>query len=81
MPDSGNNKASGGISAGRLTQARRYSRGFTAQGNETFLGGPWDSHKIPFVFATNGRPYLRQLAEKSGIWFQDLRSNTNHPAL
>jgi type I restriction enzyme, R subunit len=64
--------------AGRLPQARRYSRGFTAQGNEVFLGGPWDKHKIPFVFATNGRPFLRQLQEKSGIWFQDLRLNTNH---
>lgn len=46
--------------AGRLPQARRYSRGFAAQGNETFPGGPWDEHKIPFVFATNGRPFLRQ---------------------
>ena len=65
--------------AGRLPQARRYSRGFAAQGNETFSAGPWDKHKIPFVFATNGRPFLRQLQEKSGIWFQDLRLNTNHP--
>jgi type I restriction enzyme R subunit len=65
--------------AGRLPQARRYSRGFAAQGNELFLGGPWDKHKIPFVFATNGRPFLRQLQEKSGIWFQDQRLSTNHP--
>ena len=65
--------------AGRLPQARRYSRGFAAQGNEVFPGGPWDKHKIPFIFATNGRPFLRQLQEKSGIWFQDLRLNTNHP--
>jgi type I restriction enzyme, R subunit len=65
--------------AGRLPQARRYSRGFAAQGDEVFLGGPWDNHKLPFVFATNGRPFLRQLKEKSGIWFQDLRLNTNHP--
>ena len=64
--------------AGRLSQARRYSRGFATQGNEFFLGGPWDNQKIPFVFATNGRPFLRQLQEKSGIWFQDLRLNTNH---
>lgn len=65
--------------AGRLPQACRYSRGFAAQGNESCPGGPWDKHKIPFVFATNGRPFLRQLQEKSGIWFQDLRLSTNHP--
>jgi type I restriction enzyme R subunit len=64
--------------AGRLPQSRRYSRGFTSHGVATFLGGPWNDHKIPFVFATNGRPFLRQLHEKSGIWFQDLRLNTNH---
>jgi type I restriction enzyme, R subunit len=29
------------------------------------------------VFATNGRPYLRQLATKSGIWFCDLRRPEN----
>src|SRR5690242_3051406 len=37
---------------GRLPQSRRYSRGFAAQGNEVFLGGPWDGHKIPFIYAT-----------------------------
>jgi type I restriction enzyme R subunit len=65
--------------AGRLPQAQRYSRGFASQGSEVFLGGPWNKHKIPFVFATNGRPFLRQLKEKSGIWFQDLRLSVNHP--
>ena len=50
-----------------------------AQGGEKFQGGPWRGFKIPFVFATNGRPYLAQMQEKSGIWFQDLRQSTNHP--
>jgi type I restriction enzyme R subunit len=30
------------------------------------------------VFATNGRPYLRQLETESGIWFRDVRKATNH---
>jgi type I restriction enzyme R subunit len=34
---------------------------------------------VPFLFATNGRPFLRQIAEKSGIWFLDARQDTNHP--
>jgi type I site-specific restriction endonuclease len=33
---------------------------------------------VPLLFATNGRPFLRQLAEKSGIWFLDARRDTNH---
>ena len=31
------------------------------------------AYKAPFLFSTNGRPYLRQLETKSGIWFLDGR--------
>lgn len=31
-------------------------------------------YKAPFIYSTNGRPYLKQLAEKSGIWFWDART-------
>ena len=64
---------------GRLPQAHRYSRGYTPCGDEQMAGGPWREFKIPFAFATNGRPFLKQLQEKSGIWFHDLRHKTNHP--
>lgn len=39
----------------------------------------WRGFKVPFVFATNGRPYNRQLETKSGIWFLDLRRADNAP--
>lgn len=39
--------------------------------------GNWGDYKVPFVFATNGRKYLKQLDTKSGIWFLDLRQNFN----
>ena len=34
--------------------------------------------EVPFVFATNGRGYLKQLETASGIWFRDRRKSTNH---
>lgn len=34
---------------------------------------------VPFIFAANGRPYIEQWKEKSGIWFQDLREAINPP--
>lgn len=34
---------------------------------------------VPFLYATNGRPYLRQLESESGVWFLDVRNPTNHP--
>jgi type I restriction enzyme, R subunit len=65
--------------AGRVRQAARYSSGYSECGTEKMPPKPWGQFKIPLVFATNGRPFLRQVQEKSGIWFHDLRRNTNHP--
>ncbi len=41
--------------------------------------GIWGEFKVPFTFATNGRPYLEQFKTKSGIWFLDLREPSNAP--
>lgn len=62
-----------------MVQAKRYSRTIQPKGNEEFVGGPWGEYRVPFMFATNGRPYLQQLETKSGVWFLDGRKNTNHP--
>jgi len=37
----------------------------------------WGGYKAPFLFATNGRSYLRQLETKSGVWFRDARNDGN----
>ena len=47
--------------------------------HEEYQMGEWSGYKVPFVFATNGREYLKQLETKSGIWFLDLRRNSNIP--
>ncbi|PWK03959.1 type I restriction-modification system endonuclease [Tumebacillus permanentifrigoris] len=59
-----------------LEQAKKYAREVVQKTNEEIIG-PWGEYKVPFMFATNGRPYLRQLTTKSGIWFLDARKNTN----
>ncbi|MDP4075653.1 type I restriction-modification system endonuclease [Acidovorax sp. A1169] len=61
-----------------LQQSKRYSRTFTPSSETHLHAQNWGAQlefRIPFVFATNGRPYLRQLATKSGIWFCDLRDS------
>ena len=65
--------------AGSIEQSKRYSRGFTVAADQQSPGGPWGEFTVPFLFATNGRPFLRQIAEKSGIWFLDVRQDANHP--
>jgi len=65
------------VAGGAIDQAKRYSRGYQIQDEEALPGGPWGEFKLPFVFATNGRPFLQQLKTKSGIWFCDLRRTSN----
>jgi type I restriction enzyme R subunit len=60
-----------------LPQAERYSRGIDPAPAAIAVGGPWGEFRAPFIFSTNGRPYLRQLESFSGIWRRDLRRPTN----
>ncbi len=59
-----------------LSQAERYCRDIQPSPEIQVLGS-WEKAKVPFAFSTNGRPYLAQLAELSGIWFRDLRRPQN----
>ncbi|MBU0808524.1 MAG: type I restriction-modification system endonuclease [Gammaproteobacteria bacterium] len=78
--------------ADRIPQAERYARDFklSAEHQQPWLlaglAQPWrdgqgGSFNVPFAFACNGRPFIKQLAEQSGTWFRDLRSpaNTRRP--
>jgi type I restriction enzyme R subunit len=70
-----------------IDQTGRYAQAFVAaDGIELPEGGPWRFHsgptdepsfRVPFLFATNGRPYLKQVETQSGIWFRDARNPTN----
>lgn len=75
-----------------IPQAERYARefNFTTEHKQPWLQAgqalPWSDgqgghFRVPFAFACNGRPFIKQLAEQSGTWFRDLRSpaNTRRP--
>lgn len=55
-----------------LHQSKIYAELVDGQ-NDTKLLGNWRGYKVPFLFSTNGRPYLEQIKTKSGIWFLDVR--------
>ena len=59
-------------------QGKDYPRNIRAE-DAQYQIGTWGSYKVPFTFATNGRPYLEQYKTKSGIWFLDLRQPSNAP--
>ena len=65
---------------GRLGQSKRYARDIRLSPDELDPDAPWaqglDQYQVPFLFVTNGRPYVKQLATKSGIWFWDARPDS-----
>lgn len=64
-----------------LKQSARYARAFRASGDMTPVGPFADAererYRVPFLFSSNGRPYLKQVAEGSGVWFRDARNPSN----
>ncbi|GAK50512.1 type III restriction protein res subunit [Candidatus Moduliflexus flocculans] len=61
-----------------IGQAQKYAKLALIHGEEQFTGGPWCGHRVPFVFASNGRGFSEMVKSKSGLWFLDLRKASNH---
>ena len=59
-------------------QGKDYPRNIRPE-DAAYQIGTWGEYKVPFTFATNGRPYLEQYKTKAGIWFLDLRQSSNAP--
>jgi type I restriction enzyme R subunit len=59
-------------------QCKEYASKIKSEHSD-YIINQWGKYKVPFIFATNGRKYLKQIETKSGIWFQDLRDNSNMP--
>ncbi len=59
-------------------QCKDYARGIKDEHVE-YVIGQWENYKVPLLFATNGRKYLKQLETKSGIWSLDVRKPSNIP--
>jgi len=61
-----------------LEEAKLYSRTMRPENSDYFVNNSQNpEYCVPFMFATNGRKYLKQLESKSGIWFLDGRKPTN----
>ena len=60
-------------------QCKDYSKCIKERDYKYCLATCCKDFQVPFVFATNGRKYLKQIETKSGIWFLDLRDESNAP--
>ncbi len=59
-----------------IDQAKRYSKDFFTK-DICVIEQNYGEYKIPLAYSTNGRPFLKQLEQESGIWFLDTREPTN----
>lgn len=59
-----------------LHQSKIYAE-LIPSSNDFSFKGKWNGFNVPFLFSTNGRPYLEQIKTKSGIWFLDIRKERN----
>lgn len=59
-------------------QCKDYAKNIKEE-HSSYVINKWGAYFVPFLFATNGRKYLKQLETKSGIWFLDARKNDNIP--
>ncbi len=57
-------------------QCKEYARRIKEE-HRKYLLKTYGEYKVPFLFATNGRGYIRQYEEMSGIWFLDVREQFN----
>ena len=62
-----------------LSESQRYASGLLTEDACEILDGEWGTHRVPFLFASNSRPYNNDMLEQSGIWFHDIRRPNNLP--
>lgn len=59
-------------------QCKTYAKMIRAE-HDKYVIKKYGEYKVPFVFATNGREYIKQFESMSGIWFLDTREQFNAP--
>lgn len=58
------------------SQCKEYAKMIKKE-HDQYVIGQYGDYKVPFLFATNGRDYIKQYEEMSGIWFLDTRQQFN----
>lgn len=61
-----------------IEESKTYAKGVKEEHTE-YVVSQWNHYRVPFLFAGNGRKYMKEVESKSGVWFLDCRENTNHP--
>lgn len=61
-----------------IIESKTYAKGVKEEHIDYVVGG-WEEYNVPFLFTSNGRKYIEEIKEKSGVHFLDCRKPTNNP--
>lgn len=64
--------------AGTMVESKNYAAGVKEE-HEAYVISKWNDYKVPFLFAANGRKYIKEIEDKSGVHFLDCRETRNNP--
>ncbi len=59
-------------------QCKEYAKNIKDE-HQSYVIKAYGQYLVPFLFATNGREYIKQYEDMSGIWFLDTRESFNAP--
>ncbi|MCI9517313.1 MAG: type I restriction-modification system endonuclease [Lachnospiraceae bacterium] len=62
-------------------QCKEYASHIKKEDQEKYCIRKFGKYHVPFLYATNGRPYIKQFETKSGIWELDVRHGAAPKAL
>ncbi|MDK0861433.1 type I restriction-modification system endonuclease [Clostridium perfringens] len=63
--------------AGTMVEAKTYAKGVKEEHND-YVVSQWNEYKVPFLFSSNGRKYIKEIEDKSGVHFLDCRNSKNN---
>ena len=63
--------------AGTMVESKTYAKGVKEEHND-YVVSEWNGYKVPFLFTSNGRKYIKEIEDKSGVHFLDCRNSKNN---
>ena len=63
--------------AGTMVESKTYAKGIKEEHKE-YVVSKWNDYEVPFLFSGNGRKYIKEIEDKSGVHFLDCRNSRNN---
>lgn len=63
--------------AGTMVESKTYAKGVKEE-HKDYVVSEWNGYKVPFLFTSNGRKYIKEIEDKSGVHFLDCRNPKNN---